>query len=99
MTTPRQRLSRLPSGRRFEAGSPATAPSISGLIAEPRLAPSTSAKAASGETVLLAAKEPASRTMATEECAAQVRPAASITSSTGSVETAPKKDWKLGISS
>ena len=50
---PTIRLIRLPIGRRLAAGSPLTPLSISGLIAVPRLAPSTSAKAAcSGITPL-----------------------------------------------
>src|SRR4051794_35824346 len=45
---PTIRLIKLPIGKRLAAGSPLTLLSISGLIAVPRLAPSTSAKAACG---------------------------------------------------
>ena len=55
--TPITRLRRLPSGTRRAAGSSPVAPSSTGLIAVPRLAPSTSAKAASGGTVPFAAKD------------------------------------------
>ena len=46
--TPTSRLIKLPTGSRRLAGSPRLPPSISGLMALPRLAPRTSASAASG---------------------------------------------------
>ena len=93
------RLSRLPIGRRRATGSSPDTPSRIGLIAVPRLAPSTRAKAASGGTAPLAANDITSSTTATEECAAQVRPAATSTSSTGSVVIAPSTRRRLGTSS
>ena len=50
---PIARLIRLPIGSRLAAGSLPVAPSRTGLIAVPRLAPRTRAKAASGGTVPL----------------------------------------------
>ncbi|KAG1436465.1 hypothetical protein G6F57_020652 [Rhizopus arrhizus] len=44
-STPSTRVNRLPSGSRRAAGSSPVTPSIIGLMAVPRLAPSTSAKA------------------------------------------------------
>ena len=98
-TTPISRLTRLPTGSRFAAGSPPIAPSISGLSAVPRLAPSTSANAASGGTTPFAANETMSSTTATLECAAQVNAAARITSISGWVAIAPSSNRRLGTSS
>ncbi|MNL24303.1 hypothetical protein D3C87_1457310 [compost metagenome] len=50
-STPSTRVSRLPKGRRRAAGSSPVTPSIMGLMAVPRLAPSTSAKATWGATM------------------------------------------------
>ena len=50
MSTPTRRLSMLPTGSRRLAGSPRTPASSSGLMALPRLAPSTSASAAGSVT-------------------------------------------------
>ena len=97
--TPTSRFSRLPTGTRFAAGSPPGAPSSSGLSAEPRLAPSTRAKAACGGTTPCVANDIVNSTVATLECAAQVIAAAMITSMTGCVATAPIKRRRLGTSS
>ena len=94
--TPTTRLTRLPIGSRFAAGSSPAAPSRQGLTALPRLAPSTSANAASGVTMPRAAKLITSSTTATEECAAQVRIAARITSTSGCAAAAPSSRLKLG---
>jgi len=72
---------RQPTGSGIGAG----APSSTGLIAVPRLAPSTSAKAACGGTAPWAASDMVSNTMATDECTAQVCTAGTMTSTTGSV--------------
>ena len=82
---PTSRLMRLPTGSRRLAGSPRTPASISGLMALPRLAPSTSASAASGVTNCENASDITSSTTATLECAAQVSAAAMRMHSTGSL--------------
>ena len=93
------RFNRLPTGSRFAAGSPLPELSRSGISAAPRLAPSTSAKAACGGITPLAAKEAINSTVATLECAAQVKAAAKITSMTGCVAIAPINSRRLGTSS
>ena len=82
-TQPSARFSRLPTGSRRATGSSPDTPSSTGLMAVPRLAPSTSAKAACGGTTPLDASDMTSSTTATEECAAQVSSAASSMSNTG----------------
>ena len=74
----------LPTGSRRLAGSPRVPLSMSGLMALPRLAPSTSASAASGVTKCDSASDMMRSTTATLECAAQVSAAAISTQRTGS---------------
>ena len=69
------------------------------MIALPRLAPSTSAKAASGGTTPLAASDITSSTTATLECAAQVNAAATTMAISGSVAMLPSSSRRLGTSS
>src|SRR5207302_7228253 len=65
----------------------------------PRLAPSTSAKAACGGTTPFAAKAAVNNIVATLECAAQVKAAARMMSIIGCIAIAPIRSRRLGTSS
>ncbi len=81
-STPINRTSRLPSGRRRASGVEAW---TRGGRAPPRLAPSTSARVSGAPITWLAESEPMTSTMATLEWQPQVNIAASSTASSGSV--------------
>ena len=94
-TTPR--ISMLPSGTRLASGAP---PQLaeSGAAAAPTLAPSTAAIASVGVTAPVSASVAMTRTTASEECAAQVMPAARIAASTGSLPSAASTRPKVSDS-
>ena len=77
--------------RRRWAGSSPPGPSITGVTAEPMLAPSTRAKAAAGGTTPLVASDMVSSTMATEEWVAQAARAPISTLASGTVDDAAEQ--------
>ena len=96
---PIMRPSRLPIGRRLLARSDPDTPSMTGLMAVPRLAPSTSAKAVSGDTTPLVASDMTMRMMATLEWASQVTAAEIRSASSGTVPARPSTTRSEGASS